>query len=121
MSAPENLRVGGFIWMFRYVGRDYRKNWSKVEITGETSRSWLIGRGHDTKKISKADLKEGVVHSFLATEAEVDADCYLNAHGRRIAEAVQWLCSHESRPALKVAAKLRQIAELVGYADLGAP
>jgi len=105
-----DLKVGDTIWRFdinrrvyreRNVGPIYREHWVPEEITGQTSRSWLLGRWGARKVPKKGDH-----HGYAFTPKEVDDDCYLKENRYLIAQRVQYLDDVE---------QLRKIAEIVGY------
>ncbi len=109
-----SFKVGDKVWVFNENHREYatdkkghpvgggpiyEKHFVQVEITGETSRSWLIGKWHPIK-ISKRDLK-----GIYTDEQKADA-IWAHEHAYNIVRMVE---------RLRDAAKLRQIAAIVGY------
>lgn len=108
------VKVGSKIWHFdpnRRVyppapkgklwasgGPIYREHWHEVEITGETSRSWLTAYG----KVPKSGEHRG----FAFTIKEVEDDCWLQAHRYQISRAVEQCTSPEL---------LREIAFLLNF------
>jgi len=101
------------VWIFdgnrRVYGKDrfepiWREHWRRREITGETSRSWIVG-GYPELKIPK-NPKTPQTHPLVAwSETELDQLCWLHEHRYRIIRSV------ESPPA----AELIKIASLIGY------
>ena len=89
---------------FRSGGPIRRHHWRPVVITGETSRSWIVGERHWNQK--KCPKKGYNTRQWALSQAEVDADCYVAEHAHRIARVVQ---------TLRDAAVLQQVATLVGY------
>ena len=110
-----DLKVGDSIWCFdinrrkyappepgcRYPtgGPIYREHWRQVEITGETSRSWVTLYG-------KCPKRGG--HGWALTEAEVDDDVWAHDHRYKISNRI---CHRYDVPA----SVLREIAKLIGY------
>lgn len=99
------------VWIFnenhRVYGKDrsapiWREHWRRREITGETSRSWIVG-GYSELKIPK-NPKTPQRH-IAWSEKELDQLCWLREHRYRIVRSV------ESLPA----AELIKIASLIGY------
>lgn len=83
----------------------WRRHWVRHEITGETSRSWLVGPDWARRKIPKNPERQN--RRMIAwSEAEIDALTWAHEHRYRIVRAVE----HLENPAL-----LRQVADLVGY------
>jgi hypothetical protein len=80
----------------------YREKWVKREITGETSRSWLIDEGWRVVKVPKRGANP---RFFLFNEKDVDDNVWTNDHRYLIALLIQTLSPE----------KLRQVAELIGY------
>jgi len=126
------IGIGSTIWIFDQNRRVYskeplkkgqlwpsgppiwREHWRPCQITGETSRSWLVGPGRtDVRKISKRDLAAGEVRGVLTSEAELDAACFVQEHAREIGERVRQLSAEKA--AMKTADVLKQIARLIGY------
>ena len=99
------------VWIFDYNRRVYREgnsslpiwreHWRKLEITGETSRSWLAGSGYGQHKIAK----KGPLNKHVAwSEAEIDKLEWENEMRHKIIRAAQ-LCTVD---------QLIQIAQIVG-------
>ena len=92
----------------------WREHWRPVEITGETSRSWLIGptfRGRDQVKIPR----RGPLPWHIATDAaDIDRRAWVNDHAHRIAEDVRRSKDFD---------RLRAVARIIGYTwnDAGEP
>lgn len=72
-------------------------------ITGETSRSWLIG---DRWKIPKNGERRG----WALTQAEVDDYCWVDEHRYTLIRFLDKACRD-----VRNIAKLREIAKQVGY------
>jgi len=89
-TPPGSLWAGG--------GPIWREHWRLVEITGDTSVSWVTAYG-------KAPKRGGDIR-WAFTEAEVDDRSWVNDNAYRIGNKVGGL--HD--PAL-----LREIARLIGY------
>lgn len=112
------MKVGDKIWRFddnRRVypkappgklwprgGPIYREHWYEVEITGETSRSWVVGKGYGECKVPK----KGVHHGFAFTKQELDDACYVHEHAHKLGDEVR---------RLRDAATLRLVANAIGY------
>ncbi len=110
----EPIGIGSTIWIFdenhRVYHKDtagrseggpiYREHWRPVVITGETSRSWIIGSRWDLKI-----PKHGPHPAACFTEAEMNDYCWANDYRSKVVRCVE-RCD---------AAKLRQIAAIVGY------
>lgn len=108
------LKVGDKIWhfdgnrrvyppkkpgeIFSSGGPIYRHHWHEVEITGETSRSWVTLYGRCPKARDH--------HGWALTASEVEDDCWANSHRY----AIQRMVERCSDPA-----KLKQIAAIVGF------
>jgi predicted DNA-binding transcriptional regulator AlpA len=99
------------VWIFdenrRVYGKDrsepiWREHWRRREITGETSRSWIV-EGYPELKIPK-NSKTPQRH-LAWSEKELDQLCWLHEHRYRIVRDV------ESLPA----AELIKVASLIGY------
>ena len=98
------------VWIFDSTRRVYgenksspiwREHWRKLEITGETSRSWLAGSGYGQHKIPK----KGPPNRHVAwSEAEIDNLEWDNATRYKIIRATQY-CAVD---------QLIQIAQIVG-------
>ena len=98
------------VWIFdrnrRVYGENkyspiWREHWRKLEITGETSRSWLAGSGYGQLKIPK----KGPPNRNVAwSEAEIDSLEWDNETRHKIIRAVSY-CTVD---------QLIQIAQIVG-------
>lgn len=91
------MKVGDTIW--EHYGFE---QWRPLAIIGETSRSWLIPPAWRPFKVPKKGLHPG----YAFSEQECDDWTWANQHNWKIADAVR--CCHD-------AAKLRQIAEIIGW------
>lgn len=92
-KKPNGSPLGG--------GPIYREHFREREITGETSRSWVLSSGLKVPKTG-GDVRGAV---YMTRQAVEDA-VFMNAHRWRIEEAVGRVLD---------ATLLRQIAALVGY------
>lgn len=108
----QNLKIGSTVWVFDYNHRVYAKNsgisgspiyrehFVAHEITGETSRSWIIGISKwNQKKISKTNPD-----CYVSIE-EVNDACWLNDHRYKVIQ-LAWRAD---------GATIRKIAKLIGY------
>lgn len=112
------LKVGAKIFRFDpnrriykkdpVTGRDgrggpiWREHWSEVEITGETSRSWVFRWNEKIPK--KGPLPWG----YLLNAEEVDRAAWAHDNIYEICEAVRRCRDYD---------KLRAIAELIGWKE----
>ena len=80
----------------------WREHWRKAEVVGETSRSWVVGRGYGSTKIPK---KGPLPRGWARSEAEVDERCWEHEHRHRIQQQLNWMD----------VGVLRQVAQLIGY------
>src|SRR5947209_4689039 len=109
-ERPRTLKVGDMIWEFDHNRRRYpkdggvtrspiyREHWRPVEIIGETSRSWIVGK----RKVPKTGEHRG----FAFSEQEVDDDCWLHEHRPSISSALY---------RVEDVNVLRQVAEIIGW------
>ena len=114
MSKP--LGIGSTIWKFDSNYRvyksnasisssaSYREQWRPVVITGETSRSWIIG-GRNNAKCPK---KGG--YGWALSEKEVYDDVWLKENRYKIMQRLNF----GSNQSVEV---FRKIAELIGYEE----
>ena len=86
---------GGPIW---------REHWIKLEITGETSRSWITERGHKVPK------KGADPHQFLFSEKQVEQSAWDKDHRHKIVQRIEWRGSNGIS-----LTQLEAIAEILGY------
>lgn len=112
------MNVGDYIWRFddhrrvypprekgqiwSHGGPIYREHWVKIEIAGETSRSWIVGRGSGQYKVPKKGKHDG----YAFKEFEVNDDCYIHEHRHKIARQIE---------VINDAATLRLVADAIGY------
>ncbi len=98
------------VWLFdenrRVYGEDHsapiwREHWVKREITGETSRSWIVAIAGQERKIPKKGDHRGVAWS----EAEVNRKAWIKDHRHRITRAIEHLSTDD----------LIAVARLIGY------
>ena len=101
------LGVGSTIWVFdrnhrvyknRRGSPDYRSHWVAVQITGETSRSWIAG------SYGKCP-KRGDHRGWALQLWEVDGDVWAHVHRHKIVNMVE-RCSVD---------ELRNIAHMLCY------
>ena len=110
------MKVGDHVWIFDinrrvypppppsrvYSGAPiYREHWCKVEIVGETKRSWIVGP-YRRKVPKNGPPPRGVAFD----EREVDDDVMLHEHRYCIAERVRDCWDADA---------LRRVAEILGY------
>jgi len=95
MTPDGKLEIGDKIWCFRSErriygppdpkngmsrgGPIYREHWVQIEITGETSRSWITVYG----KCPKAGG-----HGWALTQRDVDMDVWYHEHRHRVVRLV---------------------------------
>ena len=105
-----DIKIGDTVFMFdinrRKYGPDrsgpvYREHFYPVTVTGETSRSWIVGPNYAPIKVSKKNP-----WAVLATTEMVEEAVWVETNRYKIERAVG---------ALRDADKLRQIAAIVGY------
>ena len=118
----EGVKIGDPVWVFDINHRVYRKgpdgrslgggpiwreHWVRKEITGETSRSWVVGRGgYDTLKIPK---KGPVSLNICFSEEEIDRRAFCEENAHRISDKVLRCRDYET---------LKKIADLLQYTPL---
>jgi hypothetical protein len=104
-----SLKVGDTIYQFREGrGESHKNNWKPAVITGETTRSWIIGGEHKwmQEKVAKKDLEAGSLNHFKKTMQEVEEESFVADHGYFITQ-----CASGNRNY----ATLKAIADLIGY------
>ena len=85
----------------------YRGYWVPVEITGETSRSWLTIRGKAPKRAP--DLRR---QGWAFTQKDVDDDCWVNERLHKLNRALSCgLRRHDPN----IREKMEKIAEIIGF------
>ena len=102
------------VWIFDINRRVYGKNkyapiwrehWRRREITGETSRSWIVGEYLKHRELKIPKNPKTPQRHIAWSDKELDQLCWLHEHRYR-------LCRHvESLPA----AELIKVASLIGY------
>lgn len=111
------MRIGAPVWIFDANHRVYRRDekgrssggpiwreyWRKREVTGETSRSWIVGEHYAQRKIPKTGEQP---HDVCWSEEEIERRAYVEENSHRIADKVRHVRDHEV---------LKKIAELIGY------
>ena len=109
------MKVGDKIWRMnqnrrRYSASNrgapiYREHWEQLTISGETSRSWIVG---EHKWSQHKVPKKGEHHGWAFSEQEVVDDVWANANRYPIVRAVERL----------EGAMLRKVATLIGHKDI---
>lgn len=113
------LKVGSKIWRFSenrriyrkdaqgrsYGGPIWREHWQQVEITGETSRSWIL---RDKKIPKKGPLPWG----YALDEQTIDRAAWVHDNSYLISVEVARERDYD---------KLQQIAAIVGYKEKDKP
>jgi len=114
-----DIKIGDSVWFFDVNRRVYQKtsdgrsfgspiwreHWVKREVIGETSRSWLVGYKHRPEKLPKSGKWP---NDWVLSESEINDREWVEDHRHRVSNAV-YACYD--------AAKLRKIAELIGYEE----
>lgn len=109
-TNPAQLSIGSTIYVYdgnyrvyaaNNNGPIYREHWRPMEITGETSRSWITAWGEKVPK-------RGAHHGVAFTIKEVDDMCWMNDHRYKIEREVG---------RIRDSIKLREIAKIIGYDD----
>lgn len=112
--SRDDLRVGSIVWFHDVNHRVYTKaapgriwgdiiprgSWRPIQITGETSRSWITQSG--TKLPKKGDWSQ----LWVLTESDVDDWEWVRVHAHPIADAVRKVRNADT---------LRRIADLIGF------
>lgn len=106
--------IGKKVWLFDENRRRYRKDesgrslggppiwrehWYQVEITGETSRSWII------KNVGKIPKRDGRGIAF--SEDEINKASFVHDNRHKIAELVRNLQYDQ----------LKKVADIIGYEE----
>lgn len=97
-EKDENGRgIGGPIW---------REHWTPIEVTGETSRSYVLGPEWGQYKLAKNDVHSGkLISGWALSEEEIDRHEFIEG-AWSIADAVRNVRDYET---------LKAIAELAGW------
>ena len=98
------MKVGDTIWEYRDWGK---RKWVPRIITGETSRSWLIGDAPHSRFVTRVP-KKGSHHGWAFSAQAISDFQWENDYSWLIGDAVR-RCQD--------VAKLRQIADLIGWAE----
>jgi hypothetical protein len=124
--APSAIKVGDTLHKFdenrrvyeRVNGRAtgapiYAEHFSAHVIVGETARSWLLNMGHgQIVKVSKKDLHEAVPrflgHQWYTAQGKID-HLWVKSHVHKLRDLLD----------RADAAKLRAIADILGYVAEG--
>lgn len=106
------IGIGSEIWRYdenrRVYSKDgkggplFREKWHKVEILGETSRSWI------TSYYKEKVPKKGAHPRWAFAESEIDDACFVHDHRWKIIRAIERVYDADA---------LRQIAAIVGYQE----
>jgi hypothetical protein len=80
----------------------WKSHWVKLEVEGETSRSWLTSRGHKVPK------KGANPRQYLFSELEVDQAAWKHDHNHKIVQKLE-------RCVGVPAEQLDAIAAIIGY------
>lgn len=110
----DGLAVGSTVWKHdpyyrRYEGRS--ETTKAIErfrphlITGETTRSWIVGQGWNGSKFPKNCDNWRLRRGYLISQQEVTDTVWATDHRYRISRAVEYVDL----------ATLRKVAALVGY------
>jgi hypothetical protein len=87
---------------FSSNGPIYREHFRQKYIVGEEGRSWLVSSTPDGKYPSKVSKSKAI---FL-TAAQVDADCWVDAHRHKVCDVLR-SCTD--------ADMIKTVAALIGY------
>jgi len=73
------------------IGPIWREHWVRLEVVGETSRSWLVGSEWSRKDPSRAMKvpKKDWPGRLATSEEDIDKAAYVNDNRYRISERVQ--------------------------------
>lgn len=83
-----------------------RAKYRRVEVTGETTRSWIIGRGYGERKIPKKTLR-----GIFSNEG-VDRRILMAKHAYKLIRHIDFFLKQEEPGAWE---RFVALAELVGY------
>ena len=118
MSEKQAIKVGDPSWFFDVNRRVYRKDangrsmagpiwaehWREYAITGETSRSWIVGNAeYEQAKLPKNQVRWS---GYVLNREAIEFSVWVHNHAHRICEKVRGTSDY---------ATLRQIAALIGY------
>jgi hypothetical protein len=126
--VTREIKIGDVFFMFdsnrRVYAKDangrsiggplFRGHFYPVEVYGETSRSWLVGRpgrpalSEWLRPELAAKVPKAKPFPPLYTAEDVDRAVWVRENGHRLAERVSYVKDYD---------KLRQIAEIVGYEE----
>ncbi len=109
------LSVGSTVWVFDENHRVYRRNekgrseggpiyrehFVECKITGETSRSWIIGRYR--MKVNKKTLD-----GMYISQEQIDLKCWANDHKYGVVRMIEYSTD---------GAMIKAVADLIGYKD----
>lgn len=84
-------------------GRSERNHWRKMEVIGETSKSWLIGYSWRPIKVPK----KGPWDNFLFSDEEVERVVWASDHRYKITHLVE-RANYD---------QLKKIAEIINYQE----
>lgn len=112
LDGGVKIGVGSPVWIFDQNRRVYRngqhgpiwrEHWRPETVIGETSRSWIAGKGWNEIKIPKKGWNPRTV---CFSEAEIEKLAFVVDHSIRISDAVRRLDDYDT---------LKKIAEIIGY------
>ena len=114
------LAVGSTVWYRQTYFYSKPRDWEAVRIVAETSRSWVVKlHGWDEKKLAK---KAPWPSNFVKSKEEADEITRVEAVmaqnktlARVLGDKLSYGTTSQISPDL-VNAKLREIAEIIGYA-----
>lgn len=110
----KNLKVGDTVWLFdenrrvyakdRQGGPIWREHWYPMTISGETSRSWIIGEHawHSYKLPKKGKPGFKIAYS----QEEIDRAAWVHDNRYRLSHEIDRCEDYDT---------LKMVAELVGY------
>lgn len=111
--APDTLKIGDTVYLFdsnrRIYGKDrsgpiWREHWYPAKVTGETSRSWIIGDHPWTQ--CKLPKKGKPSFAIAYSQEEIDRESWIQDNRYQISKLVDRCGDYEV---------LQKIAELLGY------
>lgn len=110
----KSLKVGDTVWVFDQNRRIYPKDrqggpiwsehWRPEKITGETSRSWIIGNHAWTQK--KLPKKGAAPFRVAYSQEEIDKAAWVHDNRYRLSHEIDRCEDYDT---------LKKVAELVGY------
>lgn len=116
-EAGMDIKIGMLFWAFDGNRRMYDENrrliyehcFYRVEVIGETSRSWIVGREGSRHEAFKAPKKDTFGKRLKIYTDEMKAnDVWLDKHRYKIID----IFNHRNNV---TASQMKKIAEIVGY------